>query len=182
MGHRMSWPEIPTDNLYKFMAISGIVIIVCAQIPSYHAINLNVESIRLSGEQQVLTAEQDATDLLIRQATPLCLRLLKRVEDNAAKAKALRAEVEGLDKGVRSPRDAVVLNWQEPNSLAKGTDEIERKLEVLIEKGGLAEADYNDLSLRVAAISKLHLQNRTTLARLTAKVEEQEIPITHNHD
>lgn len=41
-------PEIPTDNLYKFMAISGLVLIAVSFIPKYYWYQLSIEKIRLS--------------------------------------------------------------------------------------------------------------------------------------
>lgn len=45
-------PEIPTDNLYKFMAISGLVLIVASLIPSYLWYKFSIEEIRLSRERE----------------------------------------------------------------------------------------------------------------------------------
>jgi hypothetical protein len=53
----MKFPEIPTDNLYKFMAISGIILFIAAFLPVVHSFKLKVESIRLNGEIETLQKE-----------------------------------------------------------------------------------------------------------------------------
>jgi len=50
----MRFPEIPTDNLYKFMALSGVAILVFSLIPFYHAYRLKLESLRLRGDVRIL--------------------------------------------------------------------------------------------------------------------------------
>ena len=56
----MDLMQVPTDNLYKFMAISGIILIVAGFIlPSYPLIELTVETDRLSVEAAGLSAKWD---------------------------------------------------------------------------------------------------------------------------
>ena len=53
----MKLPEIPTDNLYKFMALSGLTLVILSFLPNFHAYNLKVSLIRLDGEVKTLTEE-----------------------------------------------------------------------------------------------------------------------------
>lgn len=48
----MKLPEIPTDNLYKFMAIAGLAMIVISLMPFFRMHDIGVEGIRLIGEQK----------------------------------------------------------------------------------------------------------------------------------
>lgn len=50
----MKLPEIPTDNLYKFMALSGIVVLIASLFPSFHVHKLNMQMIELAGEKAIL--------------------------------------------------------------------------------------------------------------------------------
>jgi len=53
----MEIPKIPTDNLYKFMALSGIAILILSLVPMTHRYKLSLEAIRLSGEIEAFNAE-----------------------------------------------------------------------------------------------------------------------------
>ncbi len=59
----MKFPEIPTDNLYKFMALSGIAVIFASFLPFYLFYNLNIKAIRLSGKLEELKAVRDYSEL-----------------------------------------------------------------------------------------------------------------------
>ena len=48
----MKLPEIPTDNLYKFMAIGGLAMIVISLVPFFRMYEIGVEGIRLIAEQK----------------------------------------------------------------------------------------------------------------------------------
>lgn len=52
-------PDIPTDNLYKFIAISGITLIALSFLPFYYGWNLDIEVTRLEGEVQILNKQKD---------------------------------------------------------------------------------------------------------------------------
>lgn len=55
----MKFPEIPTDNLYKFMAISGIALIISSYLPVYLA-SKNVGILaRIKGEIELNNQEHD---------------------------------------------------------------------------------------------------------------------------
>ena len=61
-------PEIPTDNLYKFMAIFGLVLIIASFIPSYFWYKWSIDEIRLNREaekfkeraREIMKKEHDA--------------------------------------------------------------------------------------------------------------------------
>ena len=55
----MKFPEIPTDNLYKFMALSGIVILIASFIPFSYAHKLKVKTIHLNGEIEILRQQRE---------------------------------------------------------------------------------------------------------------------------
>lgn len=53
----MKLPELPTDNLYKFMALAGITIIVLSLFPIYHAYKLKLNIIDVRGEVETLKTQ-----------------------------------------------------------------------------------------------------------------------------
>jgi hypothetical protein len=55
----MKFPEIPTDNLYKFMAISGIVLIISSYLPVYLASKKVGVLERIKGESKLIDQEHD---------------------------------------------------------------------------------------------------------------------------
>ena len=50
----MEIPKLPTDNLYKFMALSGLVILILSAIPYYRKYEFDIELIRLEAEAENL--------------------------------------------------------------------------------------------------------------------------------
>ncbi len=56
----MKFPEIPTDNLYKFMATSGIVIIITSFVPLFYQHKLRMQYIQFSGEIVKLAYENES--------------------------------------------------------------------------------------------------------------------------
>lgn len=55
----MKFPEIPTDNLYKFMAISGIVLLIASYLPVFLASKKVGVLARIKGESQLIDQEHD---------------------------------------------------------------------------------------------------------------------------
>lgn len=53
--------DIPTDNLYKFMALSGIVLIITSYIPIYQAWIEGVEIEKVKGERDIIEIEVEWT-------------------------------------------------------------------------------------------------------------------------
>jgi len=53
-------PDIPTDNLYKFMALFGLVLIVVSFVPKYYWYQFSIEKIRFSGdlEKSIMRAKE----------------------------------------------------------------------------------------------------------------------------
>jgi len=55
----MEFPKIPTDNLYKFMALSGVVLVVASAFPRYWQAKLEFELVRVQGEKWKATKKKD---------------------------------------------------------------------------------------------------------------------------
>ncbi len=55
----MKYPELPTDSLYKFMALSGIAILLISLVPFYHAHKLHLEVICLGGDIKTLNTQTE---------------------------------------------------------------------------------------------------------------------------
>lgn len=75
----MKFPEIPTDNLYKFMAISGIVLLIASYLPYYHAYKMQVDLISLIGEHEIMGLEEkwasEQLDVLKHKADTLASQM-----------------------------------------------------------------------------------------------------------
>jgi hypothetical protein len=56
-GETMKIPAIPTDNLYKFMALFGIVLLISGYLPYFQAHKLTIDETRLDGEILILKEE-----------------------------------------------------------------------------------------------------------------------------
>lgn len=54
----MKFPDLPTDNLYKFMALSGVVLFFLSFLPIFHAHKLDLESIDIIGELHATVQQQ----------------------------------------------------------------------------------------------------------------------------
>ncbi|MCK4252391.1 hypothetical protein KAX97_13160 [candidate division WOR-3 bacterium] len=91
----MRFPQIPTDNLYKFMALSGITIIIVSLLPFYHGHRIRVEAIRLSGETEKLDAQsnwltsdikelKEETDKLEREVDKLEREVNKKTQQTSS--------------------------------------------------------------------------------------------------
>lgn len=56
----MNLPNLPTDNLYKFIALAGLVVILLSIVlPNIALHNLRLELLKTNGELSVLQAEYD---------------------------------------------------------------------------------------------------------------------------
>lgn len=55
----MKLPEIPTDNLYKFMAITGILLLIAPYLPIYLGWKAGAELARIKGESKIVNIEHD---------------------------------------------------------------------------------------------------------------------------
>ena len=54
----MALPTPPTDNLYKFMAIAGVVVVVLAFVPLEIAVrDLHLRAIEFGGQSKILVIE-----------------------------------------------------------------------------------------------------------------------------
>jgi hypothetical protein len=88
----MNIPNLPTDNLYKFMAISGLFVFILSMFyPVYREIELKHRWIILSGEMRVLQLEYDNWEWLQKHAdisilTPSDPNILKLPKNEKAVA------------------------------------------------------------------------------------------------
>jgi len=73
--------DIPTDNLYKFMALSGLVLIIASYIPFYHGWKAGVDIAEAKGEGEIIEAETDwarkELDILEHQIDTFIARMVE---------------------------------------------------------------------------------------------------------
>ncbi|MBW8039577.1 MAG: hypothetical protein FVQ85_06215 [Planctomycetes bacterium] len=90
----MKFPEIPTDNLYKFMALSGIAIIIASFFPFYFQHKLHIQSLRLAGDKILLYSEHES----LKNKT---LRVLEKFDSTKQNVKYLQ-EISKLHKSKKT--------------------------------------------------------------------------------
>ena len=80
----MELPQPPTDNLYKFMALSGIILVAISLFPFLHAHKLRQQIIHWEGDASILHAQVDwaITDMneLRSDSKGLTQRIVKLTE------------------------------------------------------------------------------------------------------
>ncbi len=76
----MELPQLPTDNLYKFMALSGIILVAISLLPFLHAHELRLEIIRLEGDVSILRQQVDWTIIDMNELQHESQSLKQRVE------------------------------------------------------------------------------------------------------
>jgi hypothetical protein len=66
----MNIPNLPTDNLYKFMALSGLLILILSiSYPTYHTLELEKQRMMISGEIEILKSETDLLERIVFERT-----------------------------------------------------------------------------------------------------------------
>ena len=55
----MNFPKIPTDNLYKFLSIIGIIILLISMIPKYLEFKFNGDFIKIECESEILDRKME---------------------------------------------------------------------------------------------------------------------------
>jgi hypothetical protein len=88
----------PTDSLYKFMAISGLLLLVfCLIYPEQRRFEVNIEKARIDGELKILISDNE----VLKQDLELLMDDLKDHKDRAQKMAENRGtatELTGLQK------------------------------------------------------------------------------------
>jgi len=160
----MELPQLPTDNLYKFMALSGIAVIVISLAPLLHAHRLRVESIRLGGDIHVFEKEVSWTT---EERKSLEIKMGSMEQD----ADRLMQRADALESDVPKASDRRTLGEppEEMTTDLQATSDHRRELEdeTLELKDRLEE--YRELSKRFAELSK---KDEISLVQLAAKVKE----------
>jgi len=90
----MKYPEIPTDNLYKFMALSGIAIIIASFFPFYFQHKLHIQSLRIAGDKILLYSEHES----LKNKT---IRVLEKFDSTKQNVKYLH-EISKLHKSKKT--------------------------------------------------------------------------------
>ena len=109
-------PNIPTDNLYKFMAIAGLSLMVVSTIwfegerkeAFARSDNVRLQIKILDVEKQYLKTETDTSQELLLRATDLPSKeLLKRIEDSNQSLQSRKKDLELKEAEVESQREVV---------------------------------------------------------------------------
>ncbi|OHB54997.1 MAG: hypothetical protein A2173_02320 [Planctomycetes bacterium RBG_13_44_8b] len=123
--------EIPTDNLYKFVAISGIVILLFSFIPRYHAHKLQLKSISLKSDIKIL--ELDKTRFKYKYS-----EVENKINETGNKTVKLEQEVDDIFVKVKEKA-------RDPNDLRKMNEETARKIKLIKEEWRQVENENSKL-------------------------------------
>lgn len=133
----MRSPEIPTDNLYKFMALSGVAILVFSLIPFYHAQRLHLDALRLSGDIRILGIQIEWQSMDMDQVLQQTNTLKQQTGTLAQQTSTLKKRVDELRETMPS-ETAAALDTKRPlgevrKETANKVEDIEKELDTLIE-------------------------------------------------
>jgi len=92
----MEFPQIPTDNLYKFMALSGLALFIAfILIPGQKILDLERQTAQLSGEYEILQielSEREDEFSLVREKIVALKDKIKMVPENSHLKKSESSE------------------------------------------------------------------------------------------
>ena len=92
----MEFPQIPTDNLYKFMALSGLALIIAfILVPGQKLLDLEKQTAQLSGEYEILEIELKERDdefSSVHEKIEAIERKIKAVPKNSILKESERSE------------------------------------------------------------------------------------------
>jgi len=153
----MELPQLPTDNLYKFMALSGISIIAISLIPFLHAHKLMVEAIRLRGDINIL-GEQVSWTTNDRKLLQDKIDILEQDVDNLKQS----VDAVGEDDAKTSDR----------GTLVDISDEKSRDLKDTVDQAGKLRDRLEEISELTNEFAELSKNDSISLLQLKAKGKE----------
>lgn len=106
----MNIPQLPTDNLYKFIAIFGLALIILGLVFSFYPLDyISIQLIRLNGELEALNAREE----YLANGKPTekeLIEIRKELRKNLAEIKGKLEVISGLSKmSLRFSRYAAIL-------------------------------------------------------------------------
>lgn len=137
---------LPTDNLYKFMALFGLTIYILSFIPNYHIHKLNLEVIETGMEIDKIIAEDNFfSDYYQKTFNEIASDVKKRKEELkqiASSSKLRREETDQIASVISQTKDPNKL----PKDLKKRTKDLEERTKDLdIEiKDFVNESEYKE--------------------------------------
>lgn len=117
----MDYPSIPTDNLYKFIALGGLALMIFSvTYPANKALELHLDTIAVNAQVKKLTIE---VENLEREITRV--ETTKVIERTDAEIKLLREKVteqkfKSVDIRVSFEKAIVQMYWLRAYSIAAG--------------------------------------------------------------
>lgn len=152
----MTWevPKLPTDNLYKFMALSGLLIILACFIPYYHLYKLRFDLIQLVNEEERFNAERD---WIVKDLNDV----QKQIDKLKERTDGLRSEITLAQKtGKKIPTDHI-------EKVESVTNDMRVKIQPKL-------SELNELS-RKLILTKLNLKSRGEEKKYLLDVVRSEI-------
>jgi DNA repair exonuclease SbcCD ATPase subunit len=127
----MKLPEIPTDNLYKFLAISGIIIFLISYLPLFHSYKLNLQLARLEGESKAVKEEREWLFSDANEVRNELQNLTKQLSEIQKDRKVTEGAEETLKKKLEEKVAKLLEYTQLLHKQSLKTIEIDTKLEEL---------------------------------------------------
>ncbi|MCK4822713.1 hypothetical protein KA005_43520 [bacterium] len=151
----MELPSLPTDNLYKFIALSGIALVIVSMLPFFHRYKLQVEIIRLEGDIDVLERQTQWTVADVNE-------LKKEVATLLDKTYKLKDRVDKLKETQASDKDSVVNTGETSSGIGKG---------LLTETKDLTKKRL-EIEERLLEIKEINRKHKIKVANIKAKNKE----------
>ncbi|MBN2315026.1 MAG: hypothetical protein JXM79_13930 [Sedimentisphaerales bacterium] len=128
----MDLSQLPTDNLYKFMALAGVVLILASFIPSIHSYQLGIELCRIDGDLSILEEENKWLDSDVNSLKNDAERLEQEVDRHTQEsARIIDSASEDLKPNDREALEKIL---KDNTNMIEERLAIEDKLKEIVEK------------------------------------------------
>lgn len=158
----MELPSLPTDNLYKFIALSGIALVIVSILPFFHRYKLQVEIIRLEGNIDVLERQVEWTEADVNELKKESATLKKETATLLDKTYKFKDRVDKLKETHASDKDSVVNTGETSSGIDK---------ELLTETKDIIKKRL-EIEERLFEIVEIHRKHKIKAANIKAKDKE----------
>ncbi len=193
----MEFPEIPTDNLYKFMALSGVVILVLSLIPFYHAHRLYLDALHLSGDIKICGIQlewqsKDANELMqqLDTLTPQISNLWQKIVGLAQQTSNLEGQSIDLNKQIDElietmpPETTVSLDSKIPSvesdkkiTIKKKKEDIQKELDRDIQSKLKLEEEQHKLEEKNRELKEKNRELKEKNREFKEEIRKQQVTI-----
>ena len=116
---------LPTDNLYKFKALSGLILILLSFTPLLLVMELTSEATLIKGEIQKYEIDRDVISVRTKDLSAESKLLNTQTKDLEIKVNNLKSTIEGLNKEVNNAHEQFNNSEEEKNKYKFKLDQIQ---------------------------------------------------------